>query len=63
MPTGVALLPAEFIPCPPRNVAERTYNITRWQPMSAVDDLPHGRSRSPSRVRYVVFPFPQARSP
>lgn len=35
VPTGVALFPAEFIPYPPREVAERTYGITRWTQMSA----------------------------
>ncbi|CAN5420099.1 epoxide hydrolase [soil metagenome] len=35
VPTGVALFPAEFIPYPPREVAERAYRITRWTPMSA----------------------------
>lgn len=35
VPTGVALFPAEFIPYPPRAVAERTYAITRWTPMKA----------------------------
>ena len=35
VPTGVALFPAEFIPYPPRDVAERTYAITRWTPMPA----------------------------
>lgn len=34
-PTGVALFPAEFIPYPPRDVAERFYNITRWTQMAA----------------------------
>lgn len=35
VPTGVALFPAEFIPYPPRDVAERSYNITRWTQMAA----------------------------
>lgn len=35
VPTAVALFPAEFIPYPPREVAERTYAITRWTPMPA----------------------------
>lgn len=35
VPTGVALFPAEFIPYPPRAVAERTYDIARWTPMPA----------------------------
>ena len=35
VPTGVALFPAEFIPYPPRAVAERTYDITRWTQMPA----------------------------
>jgi microsomal epoxide hydrolase len=35
VPTGVALFPAEFIPYPPREVAERTYAIKRWTPMAA----------------------------
>ncbi len=35
VPTGVALFPKEFIPYPPRAVAERTYNITQWTRMPA----------------------------
>jgi len=34
-PTAVALYPAEFLPAPPRNVAERVWNITRWVEMPA----------------------------
>ena len=34
-PTAVALYPAEFLPPPPRSVAERVWNITRWQEMPA----------------------------
>ncbi|NWG52135.1 MAG: epoxide hydrolase [Hydrogenophilaceae bacterium] len=34
-PTAVALYPAEFLPPPPRRVAERVWNITRWVEMSA----------------------------
>ncbi|HSW19068.1 MAG TPA: epoxide hydrolase [Ramlibacter sp.] len=35
IPTGVALFPAEFIPHPPREVAERAYAVQRWTPMPA----------------------------
>jgi pimeloyl-ACP methyl ester carboxylesterase len=35
VPTGIAQFPAEFIPYPPRALAERTYNITRWTMMPA----------------------------
>ncbi len=34
-PTAVALYPAEFLPPPPREVAERVWNITRWVEMPA----------------------------
>lgn len=34
-PTAVALYPAEFLPPPPRSVAERVWNITRWNAMPA----------------------------
>lgn len=33
VPTGIALFPAEFIPYPPRTLAERHYAIARWQEM------------------------------
>ena len=35
VPTGVAVFPAEFIPYPPRAVAERTYAIRRWTKIAA----------------------------
>lgn len=35
VPTGVACFPAEFIPYPPRSVAERAYAVARWTSMSA----------------------------
>jgi pimeloyl-ACP methyl ester carboxylesterase len=35
IPTGVACFPAEFIPYPPRHVAERAYAITRWTTLAA----------------------------
>lgn len=35
VPTAVAVFPAEFIPYPPRDVAERFYNIARWTCMTA----------------------------
>jgi microsomal epoxide hydrolase len=35
IPTSCALYPAEFLPWPPRSVAERTFNIVRWREMSA----------------------------
>ncbi|MBP7334187.1 epoxide hydrolase family protein [Niveispirillum sp.] len=35
VPTGCALFPAEFLPYPPRSVAARCYNITRWTEMAA----------------------------
>jgi microsomal epoxide hydrolase len=35
VPTGVACFPAEFIPYPPRAVAERAYAIERWTQMNA----------------------------
>lgn len=35
VPTACALYPAEFLPWPPRSVAERTYNVTRWVEMKA----------------------------
>lgn len=35
VPTGVACFPAEFIPYPPRPVAERAYAIERWTHMPA----------------------------
>lgn len=35
VPTGVACFPAEFIPYPPRAVAERAYAIARWTEMPA----------------------------
>lgn len=35
VPTAVALFPAEFIPYPPRDVAERIYAVERWTPMVA----------------------------
>ncbi|MBF7015335.1 epoxide hydrolase (plasmid) [Novosphingobium resinovorum] len=35
VPTAVAQFPAEFIPYPPRGLAEQTYNITRWTIMPA----------------------------
>jgi pimeloyl-ACP methyl ester carboxylesterase len=35
VPTGVALFPAEFIPYPPREIAERSYAIARWTVMAA----------------------------
>lgn len=35
VPTGCALFPAEFLPYPPRGVAERVYNIVRWTEMPA----------------------------
>ncbi|HVY86766.1 MAG TPA: epoxide hydrolase [Caulobacterales bacterium] len=34
-PTAVALYPAEFLPPPPRSVAERVWNVTRWVEMPA----------------------------
>jgi microsomal epoxide hydrolase len=33
VPTGVACFPAEFIPYPPRSVAERAYAVERWTQM------------------------------
>jgi microsomal epoxide hydrolase len=33
VPTGVACFPAEFIPYPPRSVAERAYAVARWTDM------------------------------
>lgn len=35
VPTGVACFPAEFIPYPPRSVAERAYAVARWTQMPA----------------------------
>jgi pimeloyl-ACP methyl ester carboxylesterase len=37
VPTGVALFTNEFVPtgCPPREWAERLYNIQQWTPMSS----------------------------
>jgi microsomal epoxide hydrolase len=35
VPTAVALYPAEFLPPPPRSVAERVWNVTRWTEMKA----------------------------
>lgn len=35
VPTGCALFPAEFSPPPPREVAERAYNVVRWTEMPA----------------------------
>lgn len=35
VPTGVACFPAEFIPYPPRSVADRAYAIERWTSMPA----------------------------
>jgi microsomal epoxide hydrolase len=35
VPTGVACFPAEFIPYPPRAVAERAYAIARWTEMTS----------------------------
>ncbi len=35
VPTGVACFPGEFIPYPPREVAERVYAVSRWTQMSA----------------------------
>ncbi|TFZ02834.1 epoxide hydrolase [Ramlibacter henchirensis] len=35
VPTGVACFPAEFIPYPPRTVAERAYAVARWTEMPA----------------------------
>ncbi|MDO8769267.1 MAG: epoxide hydrolase [Burkholderiaceae bacterium] len=35
VPTGIALFPAEIIPYPPREVADRAYFIVRWTPMRA----------------------------
>lgn len=35
IPTGVACFPAEFIPYPPRAVAERAYAVARWTEMPA----------------------------
>lgn len=35
VPTGVACFPAEFIPYPPRIVAERAYAVARWTEMGA----------------------------
>jgi len=35
VPTSVAMFPAEPIPYPPRALAERQYDITRWTPMPA----------------------------
>jgi microsomal epoxide hydrolase len=35
VPTACAHYPAEFLPWPPRSVAERTYNIVRWEAMPA----------------------------
>ena len=35
VPTGCALFPAEFMPYPPRAVAERAYNVARWTEMPA----------------------------
>lgn len=35
VPTGVACFPAEFIPYPPRAVAERAYAVARWTDMPA----------------------------
>jgi microsomal epoxide hydrolase len=34
-PTACALYPAEFLPHPPRAVAERVWNITRWNEMKS----------------------------
>jgi len=33
VPTGVACFPADFIPSPPRAVAERAFAVTRWTEM------------------------------
>lgn len=35
VPTGVACFPAEFIPYPPRHMAERAYAVARWTEMGA----------------------------
>lgn len=35
VPTGCALFPAEFLPYPPRAVADRCYPVTRWTQMPA----------------------------
>lgn len=35
VPTGVACFPGEFIPYPPRAVAERAYAVARWTDMPA----------------------------
>ena len=35
VPTACALFPAEFIPYPPRRLAERAFNIVRWTRMPA----------------------------
>ena len=35
VPTGVACFPAEFVPYPPRAVAERAYAVERWTAMQA----------------------------
>ena len=35
VPTGCALFPAEFYPYPPRQAAERIFNIVRWTNMRA----------------------------
>lgn len=35
VPTGCALYPAEFMPYPPRQAAERAYNVVDWKEMEA----------------------------
>lgn len=35
VPTGLALFPREFMPYPPRQAAERAYEVASWTPMSA----------------------------
>jgi microsomal epoxide hydrolase len=35
VPTGIAVFPGEFLPCPPRQAIERYYNVQRWTHMSA----------------------------
>jgi pimeloyl-ACP methyl ester carboxylesterase len=33
IPVGIALFPSEVIPYPPRQLAQRAYNVVRWTPM------------------------------
>ena len=35
IPTALALFPAEFMPYPPRQAAERAYRVVRWSEMAA----------------------------